>query len=128
MELNDRIKLIRNNEGITQQEFADKLGLKRNTVASYEINKITPSDRTILDICREFNVNENWLRTGEGEMFRQQNTDEEIAAFIGDVLSGDNDFKRRFILFLARLSENEWQLLETMLKKLAEGKKKDGGN
>ena len=68
----ERIKAIRRAVGCTQQEFADRLGLKRNTIATYEIGKAVPSDRTISDICREFRVSEVWLRTGEGEMFIPQ--------------------------------------------------------
>lgn len=70
--MTERIKAIRRAVGCTQQEFADRLGLKRNTIATYEIGKAVPSDRTISDICREFRVSEVWLRTGEGEMFIPQ--------------------------------------------------------
>lgn len=79
-----------------------------------------PSDRTISDICREFNVSELWLRTGEGEMFQQMSRSEEISAFIGDVLSGEPDFRRRLILGLARLNQEEWAMLERVAKKLLE--------
>ena len=69
MSIDLRIKQIRKACKITQQNLADRLGLKQNTIASYEIGKLSPSDRTIADICREFGVSEVWLRTGEGEMF-----------------------------------------------------------
>ncbi len=67
--MKERLKKIRRTLGLTQQEFANKIGIKRNSYANYEIGRNTPIDAIILSICREFNVNENWLRTGEGEMF-----------------------------------------------------------
>jgi HTH-type transcriptional regulator/antitoxin PezA len=116
--IGDRIKKARQGLNMTQQAFADKIGLKRNTVATYEMDRAQPSDRTIADICREFNVNESWLRTGEGDMFLRLSRDEELAAFFGDVLSGQPDFKRRFLAVLARLDEKEWGLLEQMADRL----------
>lgn len=70
MLLKDRIKKIRKELDLTQQKFADKLGIKRNTIAMYEMGKTSPSDQTIKSISREFSVNEEWLRTGIGEMFQ----------------------------------------------------------
>lgn len=75
MDIKERLKKIRNNLHLTQQEFADKLGIKRNTVATYETGKSNPSDSAVVLICREFNVNEEWLRTGRGEMFNPKPSD-----------------------------------------------------
>ena len=69
MPLNERIKKLRKVLDLTQQEFADKIGVKRNTIATYEIGRNVPLDAVIVLICREFNVSETWLRTGEGDMF-----------------------------------------------------------
>ena len=125
MGLGDRIKEARKCCGKTQQAFADAIGIKRNTVTSYETGAIDPSDRTIMDICREFNVNEEWLRTGEGDMFLQRSREEELAAFFGDILSGEPDFKRRLISVLARLSSDQWEMLEDMANKLVEEMQKE---
>ena len=73
--MNTRIKKLRKELDLTQQAFADKLGVKRNTVATYETGKSNPSDAAIALICREFNVNEEWLRTGEGDMFKPESKD-----------------------------------------------------
>ena len=119
--MGERIKELRKALGLTQQEFADRIKVKRNTVATYEMGRSTPSDAAISLICREFNVNENWLRTGEGQMFIQASRDEEIAAFIGDVLSGETgDFRRRLISVLARLDTDQWELLEHIAEELAQ--------
>lgn len=121
----DRIKEVRKSIGYTQQKFADELGLKRNTVGGYEIGTVTPSDRTILDVCEKFGVNERWLRTGEGEMMKPVNRDAEIAAFMGDVMRGESDdFRRRLVAVLSKLDASEWALLEKMAQKLADECKK----
>ena len=125
MDIGERIKKLRQKIGITQQSFADSLGLKQNTIATYEMGRLQPSDRTIADICREFNVNEEWLRTGEGEMFVEMSRDEEIAAFVGDILSEETaDFKHRLIIALSRLDATGWKVLEQFANDLLEGQKK----
>lgn len=125
--MNKRIAQIRKEAGLNQQAFADKIGLTKNFVSLVETGNRAPSDRTISDICREFSVNESWLRTGEGEMFKPVNRDTEIAAFMGDVMRGeDGDFRRRLVAVLAKLDTAEWELLEKMAQKLAaESKKED---
>ena len=124
MEIGERIKQVRKARNCTQQRFADELNLKRNTIANYEIGLTTPSDRTISDICRIFNVNEVWLHTGEGSMDVEMSRSDEIAAFIGDVLSSKPDFRQHLISVLARLSLDEWKLLEKMSQELVEEQKK----
>lgn len=77
---------------MTQQKFADRLGLKRQTIAAYEIGNIVPSDSTLLLICKEFNVNEEWLRSGTGEMFRIIPEEDETAIIVSNLLEKDNAF------------------------------------
>lgn len=124
MGIGERIKQIRKWKCLTQQAIADKLGLKRQTIAAYEIGTVTPSDRTILDICREFDVRESWLRTGEGEPFVEKSREENISAFVGSILSGEPDFRQRFIGVLARMTPEEWAILEKKVLELAEEIKK----
>lgn len=123
MGIGDRIKEARKSKGMTQQAFADAIGLKRNTVATYEMGKAMPSDRTISDICREFGANEIWLREGIGEMFQQRSRSEELAAFFGDV-QAEGGFKEAFLTVLARLGPEEWELIERKARELAEEIKK----
>ena len=66
--IGERIKELRKALGMTQEKFAERIGLKRNSVALIELGRDT-SDQTIFAICREFRVNEEWLRTGAGDMF-----------------------------------------------------------
>lgn len=117
--MNERIALVRKSLGLTQEKFAEQVGLSRNFMWMIESGTRVPSDRTISDICREFNVNETWLRTGEGEMFNQITRSEKIAAFLGDITENDgDDFKRRFVEMLAELEPEDWKLLERMAEKL----------
>lgn len=124
MTIGERVKELRKQVNLTQQAFADRLNLKRNTVGSYEVNVVEPSDRTISDICREFNVNETWLRTGEGEMFNQITRSEKITSFLTEITEDEgDDLKRRFVEMLAELEPEDWKLLERMAEKL---QKKEG--
>lgn len=114
--MNERLKKLRKELDMTQQEFADKIGIKRNSLANYETGRNTPIDAIIVSICREFNVNENWLRTGEGEMFVEMSYDDEIAQFVGQVMGEEDDsFKKRLISGLAALDDNGWKVLEDFL-------------
>lgn len=71
--MHERIKELRKYLELTQEKFANRIGIKRNTLANYEIGRNDPIDGIVFSICREFNVNEKWLRTGEGEMFEKKN-------------------------------------------------------
>lgn len=89
--MNERIKELRKALKLTQQEFADRLSLKRNTIATYEMGKAAPSDRTINDICEKYNVNREWIKSGNGEMFNAIPEEDEIAAYVSDLLEDDGD-------------------------------------
>lgn len=114
--MNERLKKLRKELDMTQQEFAEGIGIKRNTMATYESGRNEPIDAVISLICTKYNVNENWLRTGEGEMFIEMSYDDEIAQFVGQVMSEEDDsFKKRLISGLAALDDNGWKALEDFL-------------
>ena len=118
--MNKRIKLIRTTLGMTQQEFADKIKVKRNTVATYEMGRSIPSDSAIALICKVFDVNEDWLRTDYGEMFKEVSKSDQIADMLSDVLKSDeNNFKRRLISALAQLDDTGWDSLEHLIDSIA---------
>ena len=121
MEIKDRIKELRKAKGLTQLEFADKLKVSRSNIASYETGKNELSSAVISLICRTFSVSETWLRTGEGKMFSDTAREEQIAAFMGDVLAAETeDFRKRFISMLSSLSVDEWRFIEEKAKELVE--------
>ncbi len=117
--MKDRIKNIRKELDLTQQKFANKLGVQRNTIAMYEMGKILPSEAVMLSICREFNISEEWLRYGTGEMHIKISRDEQITGFVNTVLSTEKEtFKKRFVRVLSQLNEDEWELLEEKAREL----------
>ena len=126
--MKDRIKMVRKAVGLTQQAFADKLGIKQNTVALYEMGRSGVSDGIITSICREFNVNETWLRTGEGEMFRKRTDNEILTEFAADlVFEADDSFKKAIVTTFAKMDDETWDHFEkwarTFLEQFHEIKK-----
>lgn len=121
--MGNRIKQLRKVLGLTQKEFGERIGVKPNTIGTYEIGRNDPIDAVIALICREFDVNEHWLRTGEGEMFVQKSRGDEIAVFVGDILR-EPDFRQRFVSVLARMTPEEWAVLERKVLEMAEEIKK----
>lgn len=119
-EMNNRISAIIEAKGIKKTAFAERLNVSQAFVSQLCSGAKQPSDRTIADICREFNVNEIWLRTGKGEMFNPVSRSEVIAQFAGELMKDEDDsFRRRLIEALAVLDEKEWELLEEIANKLA---------
>lgn len=119
--MKERIKEIRLALGLTQEQFADKLGLSRNFITQLESGSKQPSERTLSDICRIYSINEKWLRSGEGEMRLELTKNQEIAQFLNDVMAEDDeDFKKNFVEVLANLDEKEWKALASITRKLVD--------
>lgn len=124
--IGDRIKLVRQSvkvdgKKLTQEAFGEMLGVTRPAIANIELGRVdAPSDLFINHLCATFNVSEHWLRTGEGDMFAKLDRDEEITLFVAQALNGEDEtFKKRFLSMMAKLTEDEWVLLEKMAKKIA---------
>lgn len=115
--MNERLKQLRKYLGMTQKEFAVALHIKQNTVATYEMGRITPSDSVIAGICREFNVNEDWLRSGSGDMFVEQETDE-LEAFAKKY--NVNGLERVFLEKYLRLKQSERDAVVRFMLEIAE--------
>lgn len=122
--MNNRLKKLRKELELTQKQFAEALHIKQNTVATYEMGRIIPSDSVIAGICREFNVNEEWLRNGTGSMFIEIDKENQLMQWAANVLKDESDsFKRRFVNMLMSLSEDEWELIERKARELVEENK-----
>lgn len=125
-ELNERISTLIASLGIKKIDFAEKINVSQAFVSQLCSGASQPSERTINDICRVFNVNEKWLKYGEDvDMFAKRTKSDEISAFIGDILSGDMDFRGRLIAALARLSSDQWKWLEQIADNLMEDMQKE---
>lgn len=121
-----RLKAVRKAVGLTQQEFADRLGIKRGAVANYEIGRNAPIDAVISLICREFGVDEHWLRTGEGEMFAPVDPENQLMEWAGRVLADSSDsFRARFVRMMMGLTDKEWAVLEEKARQLLDEEKDD---
>ena len=121
----NRIKQIRKSENMTQQQFAEKIGLTRNYVAMIEIGQREPSDRTISDICREFGVDKVWLETGVGEPFRPMDRNEQIAAILGKATAGNATARDRLIRAFAQLPDEMYDQAEQILEEIVANLQKE---
>ena len=117
--MKDRIKALRRALGLTQEEFASRLGIKRGALANYEVGRNEPIDAVVSLMCREFRVNEDWLRRGQGEMFAPLGEDEALSRFFGEVAFEEGTFRKRLLTELSKLSDEEWNALEGIFQKLA---------
>ena len=119
--MNERIRLLRKHLGLTADAFGEAIGIVRSAVSNIESGRRQPTNQLITSICREFNVNETWLRTGEGEMFNALSRDEQIAYRLGAMLAGQGDtIQKRLIAALSDLDESEWSAVEAFARKLVE--------
>ena len=124
-DISSRISAVIRSSGLTKTAFSKKIGLSQPFVSQLASGDASPSDRTIVDICREFGVSEHWLRTGEGEMFVRLSREEEITKFAMSIVRNpDSEFQRRFISVLAQLTPEQWKLMEQMAHQLLGGDEK----
>lgn len=115
--MKDRLKLLRKELQLNQQEFADKLGINRGTLANYEVGRNEPIDAVIKLICGKFNVNEEWLKTGEGEMFVKLSRSDELQRLIDASLSEESgEFKRRIATAIMRLTPEQLRICTDWIK------------
>ena len=118
--MHTRIAAVISHSGLTKTAFGQRINLSQSMVSRLALGTTSPSDRTIADICREFNVSETWLRTGEGEMFVLPDADTELANFCADVLSGvSGPTVRRLVSLLAGCSSEEIAVLDRLLDRVA---------
>lgn len=124
--MDERIKELRKALGLTQQKFADAIGVRQNTVAQYEMGRNPPNDTVVTLISREFNVSEEWLRTGKGEMFIPKSRNEELFEFAAEAAENPESVKGQFLAVMARLTDEQWEVLAEIAQKFAEEIKKTG--
>lgn len=123
--MNTRIAEVRKSENLTQEEFASRLGLSRNFVWMLEKGDRIPSDRTINDICREFGINETWLRCGTGDMKAETTQKQKLTRFFADVLATAPDDRSAFVAALDDLPPEFWPLVVDLAKNIVQNIKKE---
>lgn len=123
MELNigERIEILRKDLSMSRRVFGERLGVSESVIVNIEYDRLKrPDQKESLYklICKEFNVNEEWLRTGNGEMFVPLTRNQLITDFATDLIMEDNTFKKRLVEALAKLDESEWEVLEKLAESL----------
>lgn len=123
MELNigERIEILRKDLSMSRRVFGERLGVSESVIVNIEYDRLKrPDQKESLYklICKEFNVNEEWLRTGNGEMFIPLTRDQLITDFAADLIMENDTFKKRLVEALAKLDENEWDVLEKLAESL----------
>lgn len=117
--MNNRIKELRKALNLTLEKFGNRLGVSKTAINKLEKGENNVTDQMFKSICREFNVNEEWLRNGTGEMFESIDKENQLMMWAADVLRDEGDsFKRRFVHMLSNLTDDEWDLLERKAREL----------
>lgn len=113
--MEERIKELREELNLTQKEFGEKIGITNTAVSKLEKRERSVSDRVIRDICREFNINEEWLRTGMGEKYNLNNDTDFL---YGKALHKNNEFQMRLLNAILKLDDSELEVIENLVEKL----------
>lgn len=122
--MKDRIKQIRKENKMTQVEFGEKIGVKGNTITNYETGLRNPTDAVVLSICREFGINEDWLRNGNPPMYKEK--DGSFSELLSDLEDSDDDFIKSLIKVYMGLDEDSKEALRKIADGMAEKyKRKD---
>ena len=119
MESQERVKELRKTLDLTMEKFGNRLGVTKVAISNIENGNRKLTEQMIKSICREFDVDENWLRTGKGKMFLPISRERDLARLTKNLLNEEStSFKNRFISMLAGLTEDEWAFLERKAKEL----------
>lgn len=118
-EIGTRVKKVRLRKGISQEQFGEIIGIKKAAISKIENGENSLSKGNLLAICRQFNVNKEWLINGNGEMFTPKSKEDEIRNFFENAISSESDIakiQRKFISTLVSLDEEEWIVLDRFMK------------
>ena len=113
--LNERVKILRKQLKLTQENFGKSLGMTRANVCNIENGLVSLTQKNILLICEKFNVNENWLLNGEGEQFLELSEDDELGILIGEFLAENDPYKKRVIKRMLSMDDEDWILIKRLI-------------
>ena len=116
--LNERIKILRNHLKLSQDSFGKKLGVTGASISRLEKGERNLTTQMIKSICREFNVNENWLTTGEGDMFIELSKSEIAANIVGKLLANEDESIQSIFIALGQMSPKEWKVVRKIIDAL----------
>lgn len=117
----DRIKLLRKEKlNLTMEKFGEALGISKAAISRIESGIVTLTDQNRRSICREFNVSERWLRTGEGEPFIKKSRSDEIFEYVARIQGVNDNFKAQFAAALTALEEEDWKIILDVVNDIKE--------
>lgn len=114
-DIKDRIKEIREDSNLSQKDFGDKVKLSRSQISCYEKGIRDVTDRSIKDICREFDINESWLKFGEGEKYSINEKDSLLAEALAEITISDNISIKEIIIKLCELDDEYLDLINKLI-------------
>ena len=121
--MNERIKKVRTTLGMSRQAFGEKLGCSGDVINNAERGRASITDMFVNLLCKEFNVNEEWLRTGNGDMFNEMSAEDEIAAYMGKMYNlPEDDPRKQIIMAMAKIPEEYWGTIREIMD-IVTGKK-----
>lgn len=112
MEIRDRIKIIRKEKKLSQPAFGELLGVSRDVINNIELDRVEPKEHFIKLICLTFNISEEWIRTGKGDMNNPYDEDSELEYLIGALGAKEDKFKKKYITFMLKQPDEYWDMLE----------------
>lgn len=116
---NINLKILREDLGLSQKEFGDKLNISDTTISKYEKGQRSITDRTFSQICNTFNVRPEWLKTGQGEKYTTID-DISISSMMGKVFANDDDFLKRVFLTFSKLNDSERAVVMKIINELSD--------
>ncbi len=126
-EINQRIRELRKELGVSQDAFAARIGMTRGAITNIELNKLEPKELLIPLICKEFGCNEEWLRTGEGQMFQDVTWQTQVAKYVGEVLTSQGagaELQQMILEFFSKIPQDMWEELGEKAREVLEGREK----
>lgn len=125
-EIKDRLRELRKSVGLSQTKFGEKVGVGLGVIRNLEDGLTSPAPMFLDLICRTYGCDRIWLETGDGEMFQEMSADEQIADFVGGILSDRGDqFQKKVIQILSSLDDEGWKALNDFLEALDRAKNKE---
>jgi transcriptional regulator with XRE-family HTH domain len=118
MEIYERIKEIRKENNLTQEEFGNRLGVGKYAITNIELGRVEPKSSLIKLIASEFDLNEEWILAGIGEKHPARTTDQQLARRIGQTIGADDEFRKNLILTLLELEDDDWEVIKKLYNEM----------
>lgn len=116
--MNERVKEIRKALGLSMESFGGRIGVTRSAISRIENSVVNVTNQNVTAICREFGVNEEWLRTGAGNMFEEMSRAEKAAQIVGSAIGSGDEFVLNTFIALGQLSTAEWDIIKKFVDKI----------